>query len=155
MLQRPCWLSKVPGNILCFDVKEDERSESLLDRYPVWYYDIWYIMFSEQDLTWSMVWWKESLVRKTQDTVTIRKIIYKMKRCKFKWLKIFNGRSSVCGKPKIKKRRVWISLISAAVCSPASIQLTLRLKICFSAITEYQKCSVVMFYIGMPLLPGF
>lgn len=49
----------------------------------------------------------------------------------------------------------WISLILAAVCSPVTIQLTLGLKVCFSAITEYQKCSVVIFYVRMPLLPEF
>lgn len=45
----------MPGNVLCFDVKEDERNEGLLDRYPVWYCAIWYIMFSKSDLTWSMM----------------------------------------------------------------------------------------------------
>jgi len=55
VLWRPCRLSRLSGNVLCFDVKEDERNESLLDRCPVSYCAIWYIMFSEGDLAWSMV----------------------------------------------------------------------------------------------------
>lgn len=44
VLWRPCWLSRVPGNVLCLDVKSDERNKSLLDRCSVWYCEIWYLL---------------------------------------------------------------------------------------------------------------
>lgn len=46
-LWSPCWLSRVPGNVLCFEVKEDKRHESLLERCLAWGCAIWSVVCSE------------------------------------------------------------------------------------------------------------
>lgn len=82
MLWSPCWLPRVTGNVLSFDVKEDERNDSLLDGCPVWCCVIWYIMFSEKDHDGRMM--EVHIQNKSKYSKNKTEGVYKMKSCQFK-----------------------------------------------------------------------
>lgn len=105
-LWSPCWLSGVPGNVLCFEVKEDKKQESLLERYPAWCCVIWSIAFSEGfDMEHGLMEGVQNPNKSGSRNNT----------------PTFNGSPLICKKSNVQKQGMWVLLIPAVICSAASI----------------------------------